>query len=121
MQESYKTMKYIYKISDLSLWQHAEAKKRFDGAPVDHADGYIHFSTAAQVVETAAKHFKGLSDLVLVVVDAEKLGDDLKWEISRGGARFPHLYAPLSLSAVVAVHPLPLGKDGLHDFSELLP
>ena len=109
----------IYKICPRSLWQSAERAGHFIGAPVDQQDGFIHFSTAAQVVETAAKHFAGADDLVLVAVNAKALGDSLKWEPSRGGALFPHLYAPLSLTAVRWVRPLPLGADSRHAFPEL--
>jgi uncharacterized protein (DUF952 family) len=109
----------IYKIVPRSLWAAAEAAGRFDGAPVDHADGYIHFSTATQATETAAKHFAGQSDLLLVAVDEAPLGDALKWEVSRGGALFPHLYAPLDLAHVLWVKSLPLGTDGRHAFPEM--
>ncbi|MCO5156405.1 MAG: DUF952 domain-containing protein [Aquamicrobium sp.] len=109
----------IYKIAPRALWREAEARGTFAGAPVDLADGYIHFSTAAQVRETAAKHFSGQDDLVLVAVDAEGLGAALKWEVSRGGALFPHLYAPLDPAAALWVKPLPLGADGAHIFPEL--
>src|SRR5262249_38325833 len=91
----------------------------FTGAPVDLADGYIHFSTADQVEETAAKHFAGQRDLILVAVDADALGAALKWEPSRGGALFPHLYGKLSLTAVRWVKPLPLGPEGRHVFPSL--
>ncbi len=106
----------IYKICPETLWRAAEKAGRFDGAPIDLADGYIHFSTAGQARETAAKHFAGQSDLLLVAVDAGALGDALKWEVSRGGALFPHLYAPLDLATVLWVKPLPLGADGVHVF-----
>jgi uncharacterized protein (DUF952 family) len=106
----------IYKICPEDLWHAAEPEGRFLGAPVDLADGFIHFSTAAQVEETAARHFAGLSDLLLVGVDAAALGPPLRWEPSRGGALFPHLYAPLPMSAVRMVVPLPLGPDGRHVF-----
>ncbi len=86
------------------------------GAPVDLADGFIHFSTAAQVAETAAKHFAGQRDLLLIAVAAEQLGERLKWEPSRGGALFPHLYGPLELKAVTKADPLPIGPDGWHVF-----
>lgn len=109
-------MTIIYKISPREAWQQAEAAGRFTGAPVDHRDGYIHFSTATQARETAAKHFAGMADLVLVAVDGDSLGSALKWEPSRGGALFPHLYAELPMSAVRWVKPLPLGADGLHVF-----
>lgn len=109
----------IYKIAPEGLWRAAEAAGGFTGAPVDHADGYIHFSTAAQARETAAKHFAGARDLLLIAVDATALGEALKWEPSRGGALFPHLYGPLPLSAVRSVLPLPLGADGAHVFPEM--
>lgn len=111
----------IYKIVPQELWRAAEAAGRLDGAPVDLADGFIHFSTAVQVAETAAKHFAGQADLLLVAVDAGRLGDALKYEVSRGGALFPHLYAPLPIAAVVWVRPLPLGADGVHRFPPLGP
>ncbi len=109
----------LYKIVPQALWQKAEAEGVFTGAPVDLADGYIHFSTAAQVRETAAKHFAGQDDLLLAAIDGDRLGGALKWERSRGGALFPHLYAALDLAAVVWVRPLPLGADGRHIFPEL--
>lgn len=109
----------IYKIAPRALWREAEAQGTFAGAPVDLADGYIHFSTAAQVRETAAKHFAGQDDLLLVAVDAEGLGAALKWEVSRGGALFPHLYAPLDPAVATWVKPLPLGEGGAHVFPEL--
>jgi uncharacterized protein (DUF952 family) len=110
----------IYKICDAALWREAERSGVFAGAPVDHADGYIHFSTAGQVAETAARHFAGQADLVLVAVDAAALGTALRHEPSRGGALFPHLYGTLPLSAVRWMKPLPLGADG-HVFPELDP
>jgi uncharacterized protein (DUF952 family) len=109
----------IYKICPAALWREAEAIGRFDGAPVDLADGFIHFSTAAQAAETAARHFAGQSDLLLVAVDAEALGAALKYEVSRGGALFPHLHAPLRLAAVKWAKPLPLDAEGRHAFPEL--
>lgn len=109
----------IYKICPQALWREAEAAGTFKGAPVDHADGYIHFSTGEQAQETAARHFAGLADLVLVAVDSARLGGDLMWEPSRGGALFPHLYAPLRLVDVAWVRPLPLGVDGKHQFPEM--
>jgi uncharacterized protein (DUF952 family) len=106
----------IYKIVSRAEWAGAERKRRYDGSPVDHADGFIHFSTAAQMRETAARHFAGQGDLMLVEVDAQTLGEALKWEPSRGGALFPHLYGPLAFSAVTRVSALPLGPDGTHLF-----
>jgi uncharacterized protein (DUF952 family) len=110
----------IYKICPARSWREAERAGRFDGAPVDHEDGFIHFSTAAQAAETAAKHFAGATDLVLVAVDGEPLGGALRWEPSRGGDLFPHLYGALPLSAVLWAVPLPLGPDGRHVFPERL-
>ena len=110
----------IYKICNAAFWREAQRAGVFSGAPVDLADGYIHFSTAGQVMETAARHFAGMSDLVLVAVDAEMIGTALRYEPSRGGAMFPHLYGTLPLSAVRWVKPLPLGLDG-HVFPELAP
>jgi uncharacterized protein (DUF952 family) len=109
----------IYKICDSVLWREAERAGVFAGAPVDHADGFIHFSTAAQVVETATRHFAGRGDLLLVAVDAAALGSALRYEPSRGGQLFPHLYGNLPLSAVRWVRPLPLGAGGKHVFPEL--
>lgn len=109
-------MPMIYKICPRQLWHEAEALGRFTGAPVDVADGYIHFSTADQAVETAARHFQGATDLLLVTVDAGALGTALRYEPSRGGALFPHLYGELPLTAVRSVSDLPLGSDGRHAF-----
>jgi|HubBroStandDraft_6_1064221.scaffolds.fasta_scaffold368594_3 uncharacterized protein (DUF952 family) len=111
--------KTIYKICDVAAWQSAERTGEFAGAPVDLADGYIHFSAADQVAETVAKHFAGQRDLVLVAVAANALGPTLKWEPSRGGALFPHLYGKLPLRAVRWTKPLPLGPDGRHVFPVL--
>jgi uncharacterized protein (DUF952 family) len=111
--------KTIYKICDAAAWRSAECVGEFTGAPVDLADGYIHFSAADQAEETAAKHFAGRPDLVLVAVAAEALGPALKWEPSRGGALFPHLYGRLPLHAVRWAKPLPLSPDGRHAFPAL--
>ena len=96
-------MSLIYKIVDASAWQSAEAVGVFYGAEIDLSDGYIHFSSATQLAETAAKHFAGRNDLMLLEVESAVLGDKLKWEPSRGGALFPHLYGELSLSQVRSV------------------
>ncbi|CCV03136.1 conserved hypothetical protein [Mesorhizobium metallidurans STM 2683] len=109
----------IYKIVPEALWREAERNGSFTGAPIDLADGFIHFSTAVQARETAAKHFAGQTGLLLVAIDAARLGEALKYEVSRGGALFPHLYGPLDLKAVVRVRPLPLGPDGAHQFPVL--
>ena len=110
----------VYKITPAEPWAAAEVEGVFTGAPVDVADGFIHFSTAAQVRETAARHFAGMADLKLVAVEVDALGTGLKWEPSRGGDLFPHLYAALPLSAVLWEKPLPLGADGAHQFPEML-
>jgi uncharacterized protein (DUF952 family) len=109
----------VYKIVATQEWAAAETAGAFTGAATDHADGFIHFSTAEQVPETAAKWFGGRGDLTLAAIDAEALGDDLRWEPSRGGALFPHLYRALPMSAVVWSRPLPLGSDGRHVFGSL--
>ena len=99
----------IYKILSRDEWEAAKGAGAFAGSAVDHADGYIHLSTAAQVRETAAKHFAGLDDLVLVgVASARCAPGALRWEPSRGGQLFPHLYAPLDVAWVTRVDPLPL-------------
>ncbi|MEY4984211.1 MAG: hypothetical protein RIR62_2477 [Pseudomonadota bacterium] len=107
----------IYKILRRPEWDAFRAAGETRGAPIDLTDGYIHFSTAAQVAETAAKHFATESDLVLVAVSADALGADLRWEPSRGGQLFPHLYRVLRLPDVVWDKSLPLGASG-HIFPE---
>lgn len=109
----------IYKICENALWREAERAGLFRGAPVDARDGFIHFSTAAQVRETAARHFAGAADLMLIAVETAALGGALRWEVSRGGDLFPHLYGPLPLAAVLWAKPLPLGSDRRHVFPEL--
>jgi len=112
-------MTIIYKICPASEWRAAERAGVYTGSAVDRRDGFIHFSTAEQVAETAAKHFFGQRDLVLVSVDAANLGKRLKWGPSRGGALFPHLYGALELSAVLRVEPLPLDAAERHAFPPL--
>jgi uncharacterized protein (DUF952 family)/uncharacterized protein (DUF1330 family) len=107
----------ILKIFRAEEWQAFRAAGETLGAPIDLADGFIHFSTPSQAAETAAKHFAGAEDLVLVGVEEESLGDALKWEVSRGGALFPHLYRALHLRDVARVEPLPL-VAGVHVFPE---
>jgi uncharacterized protein (DUF952 family) len=109
----------IYKICPSALWHEAERAGTFAGAAVDHADGYIHLSAAAQVAETAVRHFAGQEGLLLVAIDAAALGSALRYELSRGGQLFPHLYGTLPLSTVRWVKPLPLGADGHHLLPEL--
>jgi uncharacterized protein (DUF952 family) len=114
-------MTLVYKIVPAAMWREAEAVGVFAGASIDLSDGFIHFSTAEQTRETAAKHFRGQADLLLVAVAAEPFGAAMKWEVSRGGALFPHLYAPLPTSSAVSVAPIPMAADGSHDFAGLLP
>jgi uncharacterized protein (DUF952 family) len=109
----------IYKILPRAEWTAAEALGRFEGSPVDHADGFIHFSTGAQAGETARRYFAGLRDLVVLEVEADELGAALRWEPSRGGDLFPHLYAPLPCDRVRAVHEAPLGADGVPVLGDL--
>jgi uncharacterized protein (DUF952 family) len=109
----------IYKICDEGLWAAARKEGFLRGSAVDMRDGFIHFSTAAQLAETAAKHFAGMADLILLAVDADALGPALKWEPSRGGDLFPHLYAPLPLSAVRWAEPVASDAQGRHVIPEL--
>lgn len=111
----------VYKISPRAAWTAAEAAGAFTGAAVDLADGFIHFSAAHQARETAARHFAAQAGLVLVAVEAAALGEALKWEPSRGGDLFPHLYGPLPMTAVRSVVDLPLGSDGRHAFPKDMP
>ena len=110
----------IYKILSAADWQQAERAGVFKGAGIDLNDGFIHFSTAVQAAETAAKHFAGQAGLVLVAVDAEKLSAALKWEVSRGGQLFPHLHGHLATDEVAWVKPLPLDASGKHSFPTLV-
>lgn len=110
----------IYKICPRPLWEDAKKAGRFGGAGIDLQDGYIHFSTADQARETAAKHFASQQELVIVAVSTARLGAALKWEPSRGGALFPHLYEPLSLEHVKWVAALPWNDaENQHIFPEL--
>jgi len=104
----------IYKILTTPQWQALEAEGETRGAPVDLADGFVHLSSADQLAETAAKHFAGQRGLWLIALEADAISDALKWEPSRAGALFPHLYAPLRRADVVSARPLPLGPDGAH-------
>jgi uncharacterized protein (DUF952 family) len=113
-------MTLIYKILPEKLWRDAEAKGSFEGASIDLTDGFIHFSTAEQTRETADKHFAGQTGLMLVAVEAEQFGDAMKWEVSRGGALFPHLYAAMPTTSAAWAKPIPLDAAGRHDFSGLL-
>ena len=111
----------LYKIVTETLWQQARQTGIFHGAGIDLKDGFIHFSTAGQVKQTAALHFTGQSGLLLIAVDGGRLGDKLVFEPSRGGDLFPHLYADLPLAAVLWEEPLPLDETGAHIFPELRP
>ena len=110
----------IYKICPASAWREAERQGVYRGSADDVRDGYIHFSTAAQVAGTARKHFHGQDGLLLVAVDAEALGERLRWEPSRNNELFPHLYGELDLGAVRAIHDLRSRADGSHDVPELV-
>lgn len=114
------TLSLIYKIATADQWRTAQATGRFEGAPVDLADGFIHFSTADQAIETATKHFAGQHGLVLIALDAGALGEKLVWEPSRGGQLFPHLYRPFLTSETLWARPLTMRADGSHNFDGLL-
>lgn len=108
----------VYKILTGPEWAALERDGETAGAPVDLADGFVHLSTAGQAPETAARHFAGREGLWLLALEAGALGEALRWEPSRGGALFPHLYGPLRRADVLWAEPLPLGPDGLHRFPE---
>ena len=112
-------MSRVYKILPRAEWIRAQNARRFDGSPVDLRDGFIHLSTATQAAETARLHFAGQEGLVLLQLDTASLGDALRWEPSRGGQPFPHLYAPLDPRQVEAACPLALNADGWPDPGEL--
>jgi uncharacterized protein (DUF952 family) len=111
----------IYKICDQAAWCEAERSGFYQGSAVDRRDGFIHFSAATQIAETAAKHFAGQADLVLIAVDGDALGPSLKWEPSRGGDLFPHLYAVLPVATVRWARPLPNEIGGRRALPELFP
>lgn len=115
------TAQHIYHLAAAADWQAALATGHYRGSPDDIRDGFMHFSTGAQVAESAARHRAGRADQILICVAAAALGQDLRWEPSRGGQLFPHLYAPLDVAAVASAVPLPLGSDGRHVFPALLP
>ena len=111
----------IYKICPASAWREAERHGVYRGSADDARDGFIHFSTASQVAGTAKKHFAGQTGLFLVAIDADTLGDELRWERSRNDELFPHLYGELDLGAVTGVLGLHARSDGYHDIPELKP
>jgi uncharacterized protein (DUF952 family) len=108
----------VFHICDRSAWNLAKTSGCYEGSDLDRRDGFIHFSTREQAVETAALHLSGREGLVLLEVDADALGGALKWEESRNGALFPHLYGTLPTGTVRAAHDLPVGPDGRHIFPE---
>jgi uncharacterized protein (DUF952 family) len=110
----------IYHLARKADFDRAQADGRYGGAREDTADGFMHFSTGAQVVESAARHRAGEADLILLAVDPDRLGAALRWEPARNGALFPHLYGALPLDAVAWARPLPLGVDGRHRFPDAL-
>jgi uncharacterized protein (DUF952 family) len=110
----------IYKICPAAAWREAERQGVYRGSAADARDGFIHFSLASQLAETARKHFVGESGLLLIEVDADALGERLRWERSRNDELFPHLYGELDLGAVTATLDMPARSDGSHDIPELL-
>ena len=112
-------MTTIYKICERAAWHEAERTGAYRGSDADRRDGFIHFSTATQLAGTAAKHFAGQADLMLVAVDGDALGTTLKWEPSRGGDLFPHLYGVLAIKSVHWARPLPDEIDGRRMLPEL--
>ena len=114
-------MRRIYKICSASAWREAERQGVYRGSADDIRDGFIHFSLPSQVAETARKHFLGQTGLFLIEVDADALGDALRWESSRDDELFPHLYGELDLGAVTAVLDMRARSDGTHDIPELIP
>jgi uncharacterized protein (DUF952 family) len=111
--------RFLYHMARRSDWERAETLGHYGGSADDKRDGFMHFSTAEQVVESAKRHRAGHSDLVLIVV-AEDAAGPWRWEAARGGDLFPHLYADLPVAAAVGVHDLPLGDDGMHIFPPLI-
>ncbi len=110
--------KYIFKVCDADEWAAAQCSGAYEGAPVDLQDGFIHCSTAEQLAETAAKHFARKDNIILAAIDCSELGEALRWEPSRGGVLFPHLYEALDMRHVVWSRPLPLA-DGIYQLPEL--
>ena len=109
----------IYHMCRAEEWRAAVATGIYRGSSQDRTDGFIHFSTAGQIVESARRHRAGQSGLVLIAVEEGRLGSRLRWEPSRAGALFPHLYGPLDPREAASVRPLPLGPDGEHVFPPL--
>jgi uncharacterized protein (DUF952 family) len=120
-KQDIRPVRRIYKICPASAWREAERQGVYRGSADDTRDGFIHFSLPSQVAETARKHFAGQSGLFLIEVDADALGDKLRWEHSRNDELFPHLYGELDLGAVTAVRDMRLRSDGTHEIPELTP
>ncbi len=112
-------VRMIYHMCPAEAWAAALAAGRYDGTADDRRDGFLHFSTADQIAESARRHRAGQQGLVLIAVEAARLGERLRWEPARGGALFPHLYGPLFPAEAAKVEPLPLGPDGRHTFPPL--
>jgi uncharacterized protein (DUF952 family) len=112
-------LRRIYKLLDAESWTEALAAGVFEGSAVDAKDGFIHFSDAAQAQETARLYFNSHANLLLLTIDADQLGAALKWEPSRGGALFPHLYGPLPIEAVIETRSLDLDADGIPQLGTL--
>lgn len=109
----------IYHMCPAEAWEEAVGSGEYTGTADDRRDGFLHFSTAGQIAESARRHRAGQAGLVLVAVEPGRLGNRLRWEESRGGALFPHLYGPLYPAEAASVSPLPLGPDGNHVFPPL--
>jgi uncharacterized protein (DUF952 family) len=120
-QAGLRQVRRIYKICPASAWREAERQGVYRGSAVDLRDGFVHFSTASQLAETVAKHFFGQTGLFLIAVDADALGETLRWEPSRNEELFPHLYGELDLGAVTDVLELRTRPDGTHEIPELVP
>lgn len=112
-------MTRIYKLLPGAEWATAQASGVFEGSAIDHADGYIHFSAAHQAQETASRYFAGQAGLMILTVEAEPLGEALKWEASRGGDLFPHLYASLPVASVIEARPVALDDHGVPKLGDL--
>lgn len=108
----------VYKVLSAAAFAEATRERYFAGSPDDLRDGFIHLSAAHQLEGTLGKHFAGQDGLVLLALDPGRLASALRWEASRGGELFPHLYAPLDLAALMWAEPLPLGPDGRHVLPE---
>ncbi len=118
-EESSPTSLNVYHICRRTDWESCIEDCEYQPPKIDRADGFLHLSTALQIVESAARHRAGQSGLILLEIDTSNLGAELRWEASRNGELFPHLYGPIPLGAVTAVDDLPVGADGLHKFPKI--